>query len=205
MKIAIILFLFLGLNSRVYAQTPSDTNNIGPKVYAQIVELLNGKFHGYHIMDTILGDLNVDGWSDCVVVLEREINEELTEESFLEIDRITVFLVQQNGVYLVKASNPLIVECRDCGGAGVGDPYKGITVNNGLIVFESYYGACDKTYVTCTFQFNRKKQDWFLIEKNRNDYNCNDITEDGEVSVKSKTETRRNFGKVTFSEFQTIF
>ncbi len=157
----------------------------------------------YKLMYWTKGDLNKDGFDDFIAVLENTVsNEALTpiEDAF---DREVVLLETRGGFpyFRFAGRNNHLVGCSDCGGAGVGDPFQGITIKNGYFSIEELYGACDKSFVVTTFKYDEDKKDYFLYKIGTDDYSCNDMGND-EVKVHHSLKTQKDFGIVKFRDFK---
>lgn len=146
----------------------------------------------------IEGDINKDGEPDLVILLDMP-TEELSVHDDTIMDRKVVFLLQDSGGYVFFAEDDNIIECSDCGGAGMGDAYQGMSIVNDTVRFESGYGACQKDFITEDYLYDTEEYAWFLVRRHIESYNCNDIV-DGEVQVKLKTETEADFGTIRFGE-----
>ncbi len=192
-----VFSIFVSLN----AQDENTETHLTPGSFEKIQTVLSAKFQNYYVIDTIAGELNMDDELDCVALLERIVSEAEYEENEFAIDRIVVFLIQKDGQYKIVANNPNIIECTKCGGGGVGDPYQSIIIENGTITFNTLYGACDRTANEHIFKYSTKKNNWYLFQSTRTDWNCNDLTEEHEVITHSTVETQKDFGKVTFGDF----
>ncbi len=126
----------------------------------------------------------------------------VTETQDPEANRI-IYLFRGEGknTFLLHSKNPNIIECAQCGGAGVGDPFQGIDiVKNGFNIY-IMYGACVKDSITISFTYNTKKNNWFLSEKIRSTAYCNEVNKDGSVKVETKKEQQKDYGKILFTEY----
>ena len=142
------------------------------------------------------GDINKDGTPDLVVLLDFP-TDELSVHDDTIMSRKVVFLVYGADGYSTAAEDDNIIECSDCGGAGMGDAYQGMAIINDTVRFESGYGACQKDFITEDYLYDSDLQGWFLVRKHTESYNCNDIVDD-EVQVHTKTETKADFGEIRF-------
>ncbi|OON68837.1 hypothetical protein B0919_11710 [Hymenobacter sp. CRA2] len=145
------------------------------------------------------GDINADGRPDLIVLAEQPC---ATDEGVGGDSRCrTVLLVVNDGFpkLRIAATNDAVVECSDCGGAGVGDPFSGIVIKGNYFSIESLYGACDKTHFVVTFHYNRARRDWLLHRFGRVDYSCQDTTGN---EVEEGLEAEKDYGKVPFADFQ---
>jgi hypothetical protein len=93
-----------------------------------------------------------------------------------------------------------LIECSDFGGAGVGDPYRGISIKNREITFKQLFGACCKDEESTPFRYNKNLKDWFLLKKEKISYCCNQEQSD-EVKTTITTETTEDFGIIKFADY----
>ena len=183
------------LNQPIFSKSETDDT------ITVLKEFITKHFPNYSFFDYQNGNLNNEGGVDIVLVIQRKCGEDqsMSEEPYCR----KVVLLANTGFpkFEILSTNDKLIECSDCGGAGVGDPYQGTTINTGYLSFESLYGSCDKTFEVITFKYNSDKKDWFLYKIGTDDYNCHDIV-DSEVKVYHKTKTSKDFGVVKFSDYQ---
>ena len=151
-------------------------------------------------MDIVKGEINSDKLEDMVVVTENLCSEGEAWKGDYNRCR-TVFLIVQtkpNG-YEIKASNKVIIECSDCGGGGVGDPYQKPLIEKGKITFLGFYGAWEKTWFDYTFTYNKAKKDWFLSNCGYCSYKM------GDSECKGREKTPKDFGIINFANFKRIY
>lgn len=151
---------------------------------------LEADLESAELMDRVAGDINGDGVDDLVVVLEVDGSRTVCLLETTSADPLAFNVVGRSST---------LIECADCGGAGVGDPYRGIAIRNSEITFKQLFGACCKDERTETFAFDTELNDWFLLKRKTLSSCCaqNDTTE---VEVVVTTETRDDLGLVRFSE-----
>lgn len=174
---------------------PGDTTKV-------VAQLITKQFPGYELSFVKKGDLDRDGNEDLVAVASQDCTAEngwsMKETVFC---RKVVFLLNDGkGNYSVGAYEDNAIECSDCGGAGVGDPYVDLVVKDGEIVFESFYGACDKTRIWTTYNWHARTRKWRMTRILTNDYNCNNIDTEKGVEVVEETQTPKDFGVVVFGD-----
>lgn len=174
----------------------NDSNLGDTTSFNQLKLLLSQRYPHYVIMDTILGDLNLDAELDLIVVLNKEIDSLDSSLEDQSISRKTVLLVMKEGNYFIAAANDYIIDCSDCGGGGVGDPYHKPIIDHGTIYFESLYGDCDKTHYAIVFNYTMSIANWELSQITQTDYNCNQTG--GEIKEKTTIKTPKEFGSVPF-------
>lgn len=173
---------------------PGDTTKV-------VAQLITKQFPGYELSFVKKGDLDRDGSEDLVAVASQDCTEEndwsVKETVFC---RKVVFLLNDGkGNYSIAAHEDNTIDCSDCGGAGVGDPYVDLVVKDGEIVFESFYGACDKTRIWTTYNWHARTRKWRMASIVTEDYSCRDDGEDG-IDVVEETQTPKDFGVVVFGD-----
>lgn len=131
--------------------------------------------------------------SDLIVV---------TETQDPEANRIVyLFAGEGKNTFKLHSKNSNIVECGQCGGAGVGDPFMGIDiVKNGFNIY-IMYGACVKDSITISFKYDIKRSNWFLSNYTVATAYCNETDKDGNVKVTIKKKEKSSYGKITFGKY----
>lgn len=128
----------------------------------------------------------------------------VTETQDPEANRIVyLFAGESKNTFNLHSKNSNIVECGQCGGAGVGDPFQGIEiVKNGFNIY-IMYGACVKDSITISFRYDIKRLNWFLYNYTVATAYCNEINKDGSVKVTTRKEEKSSYGKVSFGNYNT--
>lgn len=160
-------------------------------------------FENYTEHSTYEGDFNGDKQIDKIVVYEK-VCDSLDENSVdgASCRRVAIYL-KHNENYVLYGYNDNLIECSKCGGAGVGDPFEGIKIKNQYFSVECLYGACDKTFSVKTFKFDKKTKEFYLYKIGNEDYTCREEDNpNGEIKVKTRTETEKDFGKVKFVDYK---
>lgn len=156
-------------------------------------DIIAENYKGYTLFEYATGNLDTDTTLDVILILEFVCDPISPNEKC----RKTVFVTSIDHLitYTIRAENNFIIQCSDCGGAGVGDPHRGLTLSNGKIRFMSLYGSCSKTSVAIEFIHNTIYDDWLLTTIETISYDCNlQDEEDGTKTVDQKeiiTETLR--------------
>lgn len=155
----------------------------------------------YHIMAWAAGDLDGDQTEDFILVMESdEPNSDLAGTSDGYPRKVVLLKNIDFPKFKLLATNDHIIQCSNCGGAGVGDPFQGITIKNTYFSFEQLFGACDKDFKVITFKY--AKDNFFLHSIGTDSYSCNMEEGEYEVKVTHKQETRKNFGRITFENYK---
>lgn len=147
-------------------------------------------------------NLNDDELFDLVVLTNRECTKEdeyVGEDSSCRT--VILFINIGEEKFKINATNNFLVECSDCGGAGVGDPHQGILFENGILSFESLYGACDKTAQSINFTYDKVGKLWWLQTIEKTSYNCQEPADGEEVKTYNSIKTKKDFGSIRFSDY----
>jgi len=164
---------------------------------ATIKIFLAKKFPNYKLLEYKNTKIN----QTKVVVLESKKKGEPYSELDDGFGRKVVLVENDADGFKIIAQNNQILGCSTCGGAGVGDPYRGITVKGKYLSFEELYGGCVKDFQVTTFKYNEKKKRWYLHKLGVESTYCNE-EENGEPKMKRSIKTVKSFGVVEFSEFK---
>lgn len=160
-------------------------------------------FENYTLHSKYEGDLNGDKQLDKIVVYQK--NCDSLDANSLEgayCRSIAIYLKQGND-FILYGSNDRLIECSQCGGAGVGDPFQDIKIKNQYFSIENLYGACDKTFSVTTFKFDKKSKGFYLYKIGTEDYSCREEdNSDGEVKIKTQTQSVKDFGEVRFTDYK---
>jgi hypothetical protein len=159
-------------------------------------------FDGYSELSKFEGDFNGDKQIDQIIIYEKNCEDTDYTMEDSRCRRVAIFLKDKDQYHLY-GYNDDVIECSKCGGAGVGDPFQGITVKNQFFSIECLYGACDKTFEVTTFKFESKSKEFYLYKIGTEDYSCREEDNaDGEIKVKADIKTKKDFGKVKFSSYK---
>ncbi len=154
------------------------------------------------ISDTLFfqGDINMDGLLDKIAVTNEtcDTNDLHGDNSLCK--RVSIYVQKENHLELY-AQNDKILDCSDCGGAGVGDPFRDIKIKNGYVSFESLYGDCDKSFIVITFKYNNSDKRLHLFKIGTSTYNCRDDESNSSIPTKETIETVKDFGDVLFENY----
>jgi hypothetical protein len=155
---------------------------------------------GFTVINITSGNLNLDEYSDTILVL-KENNEEASNE---EINRpLLLLLGQPDGNFKLEKRNNRAIFCFACGGIG-GDPFVGITIKNGYFSIEhGVHGGQHWDDVT-TFKYDKVKINWFLYKEGYESYKMNDSQDPNAEALVldvKKQATVKDFGIISFDNF----
>ncbi len=151
---------------------------------------------GFEALNVSKGDLNRDAYGDMILVLKKK-GEEKTSDVIDHPEKrpLLIFLGQADRSYKLAAKSNNSVYCVDCGGM-MGDPFTGITIKNGYFSVEHYGGSGHRWTRIITFKYSPADKNWFLFKDGSERFHATAPEE-----VKTEVKTVKNFGKVSFQQF----
>lgn len=102
---------------------------------------------------------------------------------------------QTGGKYVMVAKNENTVYYVDCGGM-MGDPFVNISANEGRFTISHYGGSAWRWAREITYNYSKEEDEWFLAMDRHESFHAFE-PEDVEVT----TETKRDFGRIRFEDF----
>jgi hypothetical protein len=160
---------------------------------------------GFLPMDTAIGDLNLDGIDDVLLVVKNEKEHTIhTEDDTMQYDRpLLLLLGTADGTYSVVRRNDHVVLCINCSGAVSSDPYNDLKIKNGFFSVEHGVdeGPQHWSQVT-TFRYNKQEGEWYLFKEGHQVYDP--IHEDGDTveGQQAQVKTKKDFGVITFAKYK---
>jgi hypothetical protein len=150
----------------------------------------------YTILDTILGDLNLDSYADIIMLLKKD-GEETTSDVIDNPEKrpLLILLGQADNTYKLAARNDNVVLCVDCGGM-MGDPYQQVVIKNGYFSIEHYGGSAWRWTRIVTFKYSPVDDYWYLYKDGGDSFHASDPE-----NMTTKVKTTKDFGKVPFDKF----
>lgn len=149
---------------------------------------------GFAAMDTVSGDLNKDKYRDMIMILKQ--TDEDTIYSRYTKRPLLLFTGQPDGSLQLTAQNDSVVYCIGCGGV-MGDPYQGVVIKDGYFSVEMYGGSAWRWNRIITFRYSKEDNEWLLHKDGGTSFHA----AEPETTTEDYMRTVKNFGKVTFSEF----
>ncbi len=160
---------------------------------------------GYSVISIESGDLNLDEYTDAILVLRKTSEESTSNYAENKPDKRSMLLLigQKEGTYKLAYKNNNAVYCIDCGGL-FGDPFTGITIKKGYFSIEhGVSGGHHWEHVT-TFKYNKSKNNWFLYKDHYINYKFNDSADENAEALVvdyEKLKTVKDFGEISFEKF----
>ncbi len=143
------------------------------------------------------GDLNGDGKTDYVLVLER-LKPQKDKDDFPTNQRPLLILIAQadDSLKLVKR-NEKIVMCSECGGV-MGDPFQGVTIEKNTFTVSHYGGSAWRWGYDYKFGYSRRDNTWQLVKVHEITFNSGDP----EKTTKEKNLIPpKDYGKIDIADF----
>jgi hypothetical protein len=133
--------------------------------------------NGWHVLEIVkgelveaVGDLNNDGISDIVTVIEETSK---TEEA--PSRALIIAFGHKNKTYSLSIKAEKAILKSDEGGVW-GDPFESVSIDRGSVLLSFYGGSIDRWYYLYRFRF--QDNDWFLIGATLGNYYTGTTTQD---------------------------
>jgi len=148
---------------------------------------------GTRPIEIVRADLNGDGLSDFILVLEKLPT---ADESHM-LERTLLIIVRQAGGTLKLARrSESAVRDDDCGGP-FGDCFQGVTAKDRAFTITEYGGGSWRFDRKSTFRFSSRDQTWQLVRVEEWSFHVSNPSK-----VKRKVYVPpRNYGKIDISEY----
>jgi|SRR5689334_19455277 len=188
-KFSIFLFLCFVMPRNSFAMDGRDSTILPQQVSKFIPK-------GYALMDNVRGDLNLDKYTDIVLVLKK-----LGEDTALDATEykrpILLLLGHADKTFTLATRNDSLVYCYQCGGL-FGDPYDGVEIKEGSFTVNHFGGSNDRWSNAITFKYSLADKKWYLykiVDKGWSVFNLKKV----ETSIR----TKKDFGVVLFEKFNS--
>ena len=149
---------------------------------------------GYALIDTAMGDLNLDKLQDIILVL-KTIGEDTALDATEYKRPLLLLLGHADKTYALASRNDNVVYCHQCGGA-FGEPYTGVEIKNGLFTVNHFGGTNDRWSNEIIFKYSKADKNWYLfkiVDKGWNVFHLDDV---GTI-----IKTKKDFGIVSFKKY----
>lgn len=161
---------------------------------------------GYSIINTSSGDLNGDGLTDHILVLERTEKATTTKDTkpIPQKRPLLLFLGQSDGSYTLEVRNDNMIGTVDSEGM-FGDPFVGIVIHKEHFSIEHGVAGGQHWKNTIRFKYDHEKENWFLYEDHFVSYKFNESDDpDAEALVVDvdKLKTERDFGVISIYDYK---
>jgi hypothetical protein len=151
---------------------------------------------GYTVLSIDSGDLNMDSLTDFLLVLRKNGEDTISNENDHPVTRPLLLLIMDEDKKLrLAARNDKTVFCYECGGM-MGDPFSGVSIENGSFSIEHYGGSAWRWTRTITYRYSTEFKEWFLYQDNSESFHVSEPDK-----IKIDVRASKEFGKVKFQEF----
>jgi hypothetical protein len=184
----ILLLLFLNFQVSFAGQTLIGDTIILPQKIAKFIPA------GYTLIDTAIGDLNLDKYRDVILIL-KTVGEDTALDATEFKRPLLLLLGNVDKTYTLAARNDNVVYCYQCGGV-FGDPYEGVEIKKGIFTVHHFGGSNDRWSNDITFKYSPADKTWLLykiVDKGWSVFHLDKV----ETSIR----TKNNFGVVTFEKY----
>ncbi|MEM7368614.1 MAG: hypothetical protein AAF587_08410 [Bacteroidota bacterium] len=152
--------------------------------------------HGYSMLDSASGHLNMDSIIDMILILKKDGEETSSEPVDHPEERpLLLLLGQANNQFRLATQNKQTVYCVNCGGM-MGDPYQGLVIKDGYFSVEHYGGSGLRWSRIITYRYDPKEKHWFLHRDGGESFQVRNPDD-----VDTYMRTKKDFGTVRFEAF----
>ena len=185
---SILLFFFCAYQVSFAMSLPLKDTIILPQKILKFIP------KGYALIDTAMGDLNLDKFRDIILVL-KTIGEDTAFDATEYKRPLLLLLGSANSTYTLASRNDNVVYCHQCGGA-FGEPYTGVEIKNGLFTVNHFGGTNDRWSNEIIFKYSKEYKNWYLykiVDKGWNVFHLDDVG--------TTVKTKKDFGIVSFKNY----
>lgn len=160
----------------------------------------------YEVLDTAMGDLNMDGINDLLLVIRKKTEDTLTYGNYEYAEKrpLLVLIRQTDSSYNLERENDSAVMCINCGEIVRSDPFTGLKIKNGYFSVEHGVAEGGQHWRTVTtFKYDKTLKEWLLYKIGSETGQINDKTGPDEDAMKwhEDMKTKKNFGTVPFENY----
>src|SRR6478735_1650075 len=170
-------------------------NNILNVFHCDIKPMIPG---GYELLDSTTGDLNLDEYRDCILVLKNK-NEETDTTGESNKRLMMLVLGKADGTCVFKEKSFNIIWPLGAGG-GFREAYTDVVIAKGAFMVEHQGGNHNRYTLYTYFNYDSLKDTWYLEETKSIGIDINDLEAGEEVY----RETVKDFGSVKFEDYKSF-
>ena len=188
-KLFCVLFALCAATVSAAAQQSEESDVKIPAEVAAFVE------SGAKAIALETADLNGDGRSDFVLVLERRKTKRDKYDLPIKQRPLLILVRQPDKTLKVAGRNEKAVFCSACGGV-FGDPFAGIEAGRNTFTISLYGGSNWRWTEEYTFDYSRRDKTWQLVRIESGSFHVFEPTK-----VETKILTPKKFGKINLADF----
>ena len=162
---------------------------------------------GYLVLDTAIGDLDLDGTNDMLLVVKNKFEDTLTypNDSPQFARPLLILIGKPDGTYSLAKRNDSVIMAINSSGFAQSDPFTGLKIKNGFFSVEHGVSEGPQHWeLVTTFKYDKEQREWFLFKEGNVDYEMNDSQDpdaDAMKKVYDKVKTKKDFGVVPFEKY----
>ena len=104
-------------------------------------------------LESAIGELNHDGWSDRALVLRPAAEDTATARSSELPPRVLLLLFGTPTGYVLAGQSTKLILCKDCGGQF--EPLSGLTIAKGVLTVDQMGGGSERWSVSSKFRYQK--------------------------------------------------
>jgi hypothetical protein len=185
------------ISANAKADTTPSSNTVANTAVSKPNSITSFLPANYSVLDSAIGDLNLDGINDILLVLKKDKEEQTSDPANNKQEKrpLLILLKDATGNISLAKKNDNIIYCINCGGA-MGDPYQKMVIKNGFFSIEYYGGSAERWSRIITFKYDKQFKDWYLHKDGIESFNANNPSK-----IDSEIKTTKDFGQVKFTDF----
>lgn len=158
--------------------------------------------NGYTVIDTVMGNLNLDKYTDIILVL-KAIGEDTAEYTWDYKRPIILVISDSNKTYSLAVRNDNVLYTYDRSNP-FGDSYGGIKISDGMFkVNQNSGGSSFASEEEITFKFSAEQNTWYLYKVVEESWTRNRTRKGVErADVEKKIYTQKNFGLIPLTKYK---
>jgi len=190
-----LLFLLVSQFSQAQREQIGDTITLPYKISKFIPE-------GYTLIDTAMGDLNLDKYKDIILVL-KTIGEDTADYTWDYKRPLILLLGHSDETFTLVARNDNILFSYDRSNP-YGDSYNGIKINKGFFIVKQISGGATFTSEEeITFKFLIADKTWYLFKVVEESWSRKRTKKGIErADNDTKTYTQKDFGVISINKYR---
>jgi hypothetical protein len=150
----------------------------------------------YFVLQFVQGDINQDGINDAILVLGKNGEDSLSTSEHPLKRKFLLLLGTSNKTNVLVTQNNNMVYYYNYD-PNFKDAFVDVSIKKGSFSVNHYGGFAERWGRTSTFTYNPSDKKWYLTKDENSTFDATDV----QNTVKEKTLTEKNFGKIPFEKF----